>query len=306
MQTYEFFRRAVTPMLPDAEETARAILAGPAPKRRFAARYAAAAAAVAVILAAGAAALPHLMPSAPTAPPAAPALSAPPVTQPPSAPTPTPPPAPAPAEPEPEPEPETPPDEIHIHDLTDSLEVDFALSRELSNMLLENQEWWNLRRIRDYWGWDPLPSELPEGLKPTFDDDARWQYAAAPEKDFVWDQFSFTWREHPGSEEYDPLERQVHMTVSTREIFECGLLVDRADMEASTVGGVTMYLGYRAMGYGPYTVVEDGDNIPAGYSDVYVAEFQRGGLRIQVDTDNLTEAEFLAVLRSIAAQPAAA
>ena len=47
------------------------------------------------------------------------------------------------------------------------------------------------------------------------------------------------------------------------------------------------------MDYGPYTVVEDGPNTPAGYYDLLIAQFQFAGLDYEVVADNLTEEEFV-------------
>ena len=145
---------------------------------------------------------------------------------------------------------------------------------------------------------DPLPDALPEGLSPTFDDASTWRYADYD--GLLWDQFAFTWREHPADwEGYDPLERSLTVTAATGEIFTCAIWMFDEEMAPSEIGGVTMMLGRREVSYGPYTDGPDGEKLPAGYYPMLEAQFEYGGLRFQVRAENVTEAEFLAALRSM-------
>ncbi len=249
----------------------------PARPRLLPVTASAAAVAAALLLAV----LPQRTPAGPTAPPAQIQAADAPRT-------------PEPAE-EPDPEP-VPPDELHIHDLEDAplaAAPDFALSQ----LLLEHAQYRTLAEFLDGWGWNPLPGRIPAGLSPAFDADSTWVYAVDPETGEVWDQASFLWREWPDG--YDPLERTVTVVAASREILSCGILVPDAAMEPSTVGGVSMTLGRRETPYGPYTDGPDGEKTPAGYRPVWEADFQLRGLHLQVTAENLTEAEFLDVLRSM-------
>ncbi|MCI8525033.1 MAG: hypothetical protein HFF17_03740 [Oscillospiraceae bacterium] len=304
MQTHEFFRQVTAPSVPDwdAETMLRRIRTRK--PRRFAARYLASAAAAAVVLLAGAALLPRLAPQTPAPLPDGPAAVAPPIDEPRETPAET---APETAEPSETPEapelpeaPALPPDEIHIHELDETQQADAAPSLERMQILQQNQEEWTLEQILAYWGWDPRPEALPAGLEPAFDADSRWLYCDA--EGVLWDQFALSWCEDPGSKEYDPLERSVTMTVSTQPVFHCAVLVFEDEQLHSTVSGVSMLLGHRSMPYGPYTVVENGPNQPAGYCHVFQAQFQLGGLYFEVVTENLSQEEYLSVLRAVAAK----
>ncbi len=292
MKTHEFFRRACSGSLPDWD--AAELMRRPAPKRRRAVRYAAAAAGL--LLAAGLTVWLGLRGAAPgPGDPPAPVLEGPQVPVEAGAPE---------AETDGRQPPENAGDRMegvrfNVLEEAASVSLDVGMSR----LLLEHAQLWNMAEILEYWGCDPLPKALPEGLTPEFDEASRWQYAASPDGETVWDQFSFRWRERgKDGTAYDPLAPGLTVTVSGREIFQCGILLDRQDMEPSSVGGVTMYLGRRQMGYGPYTEAAAGPNQPAGYYDVLVAQFRWEGLYLDVTAENLTETEFVDVLYSMVAE----
>ena len=192
------------------------------------------------------------------------------------------------------PEPEEPDDVVIFHEM-DGEELSMALDVDMSKLLLEHAQNWNLAQIRDYWGEDFLPEELPEGVVAEFDGESTWKYAAA--EGLVWDQFAFRYGD--GLEVYDPLERRLTVTVSGSEIFQCGINFSEEDLEPSTLSGVEMWLGRRQMAYGPYTDGPDGEKIPAGYYPLLEADFQREGWHFQVTGENLTEDEFVAVLKDM-------
>lgn len=293
MKTHEFFQMACTD-LPDREVVAAQILAQPAPRRHITARYLATAAVAAVILAAGLTVLPHGGPAAPTPAPL-PSEHPVPVT---GRENPTEPedPAEQPEQPPEEPEEPVPETFLYINDVTE-LAADGALNR----LLIQNAQQWSLPQVLEYLACDPRPASLPAGLEPTFDENSTWMYSEAEDGLALWAQFGFSWCEHPDSEEYDPLERRLDMTVSRGEIFNCCVYVFPDEMVPSSISGTEVMLGHRQMGYGPYTVVEDGPNIPAGYFDVYVAQFQHHGLSYEVISENLTQEEFVSALEEMLA-----
>ena len=169
-----------------------------------------------------------------------------------------------------------------------------ALDYELSELLRTRSELWTLEEILDYWGRDPLPTAIPEDLAPDFDETSRWKYAAVPEEGLLWDQFAFWW-ENPAEDSH----RQLTVTVATEEPLDDCILVFTEDMLPSTAGGVEMLVGARQMDYGPYADGPDGEKIPAGTYPCYAAKFRDGSLCFQVESYDLTEAEFTAVLLSM-------
>ena len=207
------------------------------------------------------------------------------------------------AEPEPAPEiaaPETAPAEAETEPevtmIFNQLEEgpSACLDYDLSELLRNRAELWDLETILDYWGRDLLPTAVPEDLAPAFDETSRWKYAAVPEEGLVWDQFAFQWEDPAGDS-----RRQLTVTVATEEPLDDCILVFTEDMLPSTVGGVEMLVGARQLEYGPYTDGPGGEKIPAGTYPAYEAQFRHQGLHFQVESYDLTEAEFTAALLSM-------
>ena len=281
-----FWKQVCDRELPDFAAVEREILAMPAPRRQHRGVFFAAAAVALVLLAAGAAGLLRSGGGTVPAPETPePVLSAP-VTEEEQ----------SPEEQETEAVPEEPDDVVAFNELDGEDELSGALRVDMA-LALENGQRWDLAQIRDYWGFDPLPEKLPEGLVAEFDSDSRWVYADDGQG-WVWDQFSFRYGD--GLEVYDPLERTLNVTVAGSEIFECGINFSREDLEPSTISGVEMWLGQRQVDYGPYTDGPDGEKIPAGYYPLMEANFQRDGFHVRVIAENLTEDEFVAVLKDLA------
>lgn len=280
-----FWKQVCDRELPDFAAVEREILAMPAPVAKPRGVFFAAEAVALVLLAAGTAGLLQRGGTAAPTPQAPdPVLSAP-VTEEEQ----------SPEEQETEAVPEEPEDVVVFNELDGEDELSGALRVDMA-VALENGQRWELAQIRTYLGFDPLPEELPEGLVAEFDGDSRWVYADDGQG-WVWDQFSFRYGD--GLEVYDPLERTLNVTVAGSEIFECGINFSREDLEPSTVSGVEMWLGQRQVDYGPYTDGPDGEKIPAGYYPLMEANFQRDGFFVRVTAENLTEDEFVAVLKDM-------
>ena len=279
-----FWKTVCDGQLPDFAAVEREILAAPVPRRRNLGVFFAAAAVALVLLAAGTVGLLNRGGGTVPAPETPePVLSAP-VTEEEKGPEQA-------AEEAPE---ESETDVVVFNELGDELSM--ALDMDMSRVLVEHAQLWTLEQILDYWGQDLLPEALPEGVVAEFDEDSTWRYAAAD--GLVWDQFSFSYGD--GLEVYDPLERTLTVTVAGSEIFQCGINFSAEDLEPSTISGVEMWLGQRQVAYGPYEDGPDGEKIPAGYCPLMEASFQRDGFQIRVTAENLTEDEFVAVLRDMA------
>ena len=62
----------------------------------------------------------------------------------------------------------------------------------------------------------------------------------------------------------------------------------------SVLSDVSVVLGRRTMDYGPYDPVT---HLPSGFYPLFVADFEQEGLHYRAVSHNLTEAEFLDLLR---------
>ena len=156
-------------------------------------------------------------------------------------------------------------------------------------------ESWTQAQITDYLGTDFHPAAVPADLreepgnekqKVTFKNDGSIAHAV----------FSAYYSEKIRDEEASEHWRTLVVEAAKGAVpTQCGIIVP--DSEArSHINGVALTVGCRRMDYGPYS---EKDSTPAGYYDVYVATFVYQGVGYYVQSDNLTQAEFVAVLQSI-------
>lgn len=154
-------------------------------------------------------------------------------------------------------------------------------------------------QLLDYLGRDVRPTYLPAGLQGEDVKDQSFTLIYNNDGTLNSGSFSFFYQEKPGNQGYDPLERRLQISVAKGQLFRDCIYTWPDETRESSINGHAVQLGKRKMPYGPYTVVENGPNTPAGYYDLFVAEFQFAGLDYEVVADNLTESEFLAVLASM-------
>ena len=100
----------------------------------------------------------------------------------------------------------------------------------------------------------------------------------------------------PRDGDYAPLQRKLSIEVAKEEIpLQCGVYLYDSE-EISQINGLPVGVGYCQLSYGPYT---GEGKTPAGYYDVYVAEFIYEGIGYYIEGRNLTQTEFIQVLQSI-------
>ena len=156
-------------------------------------------------------------------------------------------------------------------------------------------ESWTQAQIADYLGTSFHPAAVPADLREeagnqkqevTFKNDGSIAHAV----------FSAYYRERVRDEENSAHWRTLVVEAAKGAVpTQCGIIVP--DSEArSNINGVALTVGYRRMDYGPYS---EKDSTPAGYYDVFVASFVYQGVGYYVQSDNLTQAEFVAVLQSM-------
>lgn len=154
-------------------------------------------------------------------------------------------------------------------------------------------------QLVDYLGRDIRPASIPKDLHSASVRDMAFTMIYKNDGSILYDSFSFYYQEKPGNPDYDPLERKLVISVSKMQLLRDCLYAWPEDTQETYLNGHAVQLGKCKMPYGPYTVVESGDNTPAGYYDLFVADFQFAGLDYQVVADNLTEAEFVETLSSM-------
>lgn len=154
-------------------------------------------------------------------------------------------------------------------------------------------------QLVDYLGRDIRPASIPKNLHSISVKDMAFTMICKKDGSILYDSFSFYYQEKPDNAEYDPLERKLVISVSKTQLMSDCTYIWPRDMRETRLNGHAVQLGKRKMHYGPYTVVESGDNTPAGYYDLFVADFHFAGLDYQVVADNLTKAEFIETLTSM-------
>jgi len=160
-------------------------------------------------------------------------------------------------------------------------------------------EIWGLEQLIDFLGREFRPRNVPNDLIEM--NDPAWEVIFNNDGTMIpfSNSFTLTYSES-FDEEYDPLRRVLDIQVAKDSLpFRCALYMTDTETP-SNIGGLEIVVGYLQMGYGPYTVTPDGqDNTPAGYYDVYIAEFMCDGIGFFVEGLNLTQEEFVEVLLSI-------
>ncbi len=151
-----------------------------------------------------------------------------------------------------------------------------------------------------YLGKNILPAWMPDNLKYAGDisPDAKHTIYYNNDGTIYFDQLWFSYSEE--FENYNPLAKKLNIVASKiANIQNDCVYIWSEDMIVSEINGIKIMIGSRQMPYGPYTIAENGPNIPAGYYDLFVAEFQYDGIYYQITTDNFTQDEFLKTIESM-------
>lgn len=186
--------------------------------------------------------------------------------------------------------------EIHFNELSSA---SIATNKLYFDPKETYQKQMTFAQVIDYLGRDIRPASIPKDLHSISVKDMSFTMICKNDGSVLYDSFSFYYQEKPGNPDYDPLERKLVISVSKTQLMSDFIYIWPRDMRETRLNGHAVQLGKRKMPYGPYTVVESGDNTPAGYYDLFVADFQFAGLDYQVVADNLTEAEFVETLSSM-------
>jgi hypothetical protein len=161
------------------------------------------------------------------------------------------------------------------------------------------RETWNWEQVTEYLGVDFRLNTLPKGFLSA--GETSWEVIFNDDGTPFSPGFSFRldYSESFG-DEYDPLRRSLTVEANKGAIpFRC-YLMGADEAVPSYINGTEVIIGYWQMQYGPFTVTPPGEpNTPAGYYDLYYAEFMLDGVGYYVRSENLTQEEFVNVLLSI-------
>lgn len=161
---------------------------------------------------------------------------------------------------------------------------------------------WTLADVTAYYGRNPFPAYVPEGLYGgAAGGDARWTVYAAKDgaiwEDTVGCVYAAEFYED-GSAVSGALGGQtVRVTCSRLGLLtDCLYLLPENEVRTTGIFGTAVTFGYRQMSRGPY---DPETRAPAGYFDLYTAEFTLDGTEYQIVTEGLPAEEIVKTAASV-------
>ena len=159
---------------------------------------------------------------------------------------------------------------------------------------------WTKEQFEKYFGKNLTPAYIPNGLKPS---SLNYNTTVAFDKkgNIIYDDV--------GLEFYDGYYKDGSPKLSNN-ISACygfsltasklGIIKDYSDFESEVketdILGTKVTFGYCSVDYGPY---DKKTHEPAGYYDMYTAEFKHDGIEYQIKTEQLDKTEIIKIVTSI-------
>ena len=162
--------------------------------------------------------------------------------------------------------------------------------------------WWDRNDIIDYYGKDLTPVYVPDGLTAANGNGTAKVVADKSGnivEDTVWLGFYHDYHEngHPKLTEGVTAYKGFFITVSKIGLLhDCLYLLPENEVITSDIDGTAVTFGYRPMPYGPYN---PDTHDPAGYYDMYVAEFEYDGIEYEIVAEQMEAEEVIKVVSSI-------
>ena len=177
-------------------------------------------------------------------------------------------------------------------------------SRLWRDPALYEEVFWDENAVQEYYGRDLVPAYIPEGLQPGSRNGTGYAYIQKSDgkviEDGMWLNFYHAYYEdgNPRLTEEIPAYNGFQLRASRLGIvLGCGLyILPENEVETSDIGGTAVTFGYRPMEYGPY---DPETHEPAGAYDLYTAEFEHEGIKYEIVTEQLEQAEIVKIVSSI-------
>jgi len=162
---------------------------------------------------------------------------------------------------------------------------------------------WDREAVARYYGRPLAPSYVPEGLTPNNPEDSTLVVIRKADGAVVWDTVYHGYYEIFGAwEDGSPRtidERCVShgFTVAASRVGLTDCCVYSYDeVKQSDIAGVPVTIGYSSMSHGPY---DPDTHEPAGYYDLYVAEFTLDGIQFKVTADEMELEDVVKIVASV-------
>lgn len=163
---------------------------------------------------------------------------------------------------------------------------------------------WDAEDVARYYGRPLAPSYVPEGLTPNNPEDSALVVIRKADGAVVWDTVYHGYYEIFGAwEDGSPRtidERCVShgFTVAASRVglTDCCVYSYDEVIKQSDIAGVPVTIGYSSMSHGPY---DPDTHEPAGYYDLYVAEFTLDGIQFKVTADEMELEDVVKIVASV-------
>lgn len=164
---------------------------------------------------------------------------------------------------------------------------------------------WDSGDAADYFGRALAPTYVPEGLTPTNPEGAATVFLRREDGAVVYDTLALGYFQQFGTwEDGSPrclddrcVQHGFQLTASRLGQHGCCVYLGPEDaVEWSDIAGTPVAIGYRAMPYGPF---DPDTHEPAGYYDMYVAQFTVDGISFQLVADEMALEDVVRVTASI-------
>lgn len=167
---------------------------------------------------------------------------------------------------------------------------------------------WGREEITGYYGKELTPAYIPQGLVASPQNGTAVVIAdksGSVVADTVWLGFYSGYYEDgsPKLSEEVAACKGISVRVSKLGLFgDCCYLLPESEIKTSDIGGAAVTFGYRATPYGPY---DPETHEPAGHYDMYIAEFEWGGIGYQIVAEQMELEELVKVVSSIVGEEGA-
>ena len=169
--------------------------------------------------------------------------------------------------------------------------------------LYDNNVPWDKEAVARYYGRPLAPSYVPEGLTPTNPEGGALVVIRKADGAVVWDtvhhgyyQVFGAWEDGtPRTIDERCVEHGFTVAASRIGLWDC-CVYSYDEVKQSDIAGVPVTIGYRSMSHGPY---DPDTHEPAGYYDLYVAEFTADGIQFKITADEMELEEVVKVVASV-------
>ena len=178
--------------------------------------------------------------------------------------------------------------DIHFNELEEMV----LAAPKAYNPALYDQLEWGKSEITAFYGDVLTPNYHPINVEPTYHSYMIADKAGNLVSDTAW---SYYYESNQNTD--NGCRRGFFITASKSGVLnDCIYLLPENEVVTSDVGGVAVTFGYRSVSYGPY---DPATHKPSGYYDMYVAEFECGGISCQVVAEQMEAEEVVKVVASI-------